>query len=413
MTGPIDALIVGGGPAGSATAALLARRGCRVVVIDRAVFPRPKACGDYLNPGCDLEFERLGVRDAVAGAAARVRGMRLVTADGTAAALPFPHRNGWALPRARLDQTLLEYAARCGVEIWDGSRLASLDAGPDAVRVCFEHGGRVERRRARLVIGADGLRSAVARAAGIDAAVTHGRYTVGAYLSGLEELPASVDFTVAGESAARRSSGTDGWGEIHLRADAYCGVAHLPGGVANVTLAAPRRTLRAWRGNVEAGYWTWLRGCPGLRDRLARAERVGPLTAVGPLGYYRRRAGRGRVLLVGDAAAHLDPMTGQGVYLALRGAELCAAIAAEALDRTGVPSLRKYALARWREFGPVFAASRLVQGLAFRRGVARRAARQMVRHPDLAGRLVGMIGNTEGVGAVFHPAVLPRLLGWA
>ena len=397
MTGTVDVLVVGAGPAGSATAALLARRGCRVVIIDRALFPRPKACGDYLNPGCDELFDRLGVRVAVAGIAARVCGMRLVTADGTETALPFPRRNGWALPRARLDHVLLDHAARCGVEIRDGNRLASLDAGPDAVDVTFERRRRTERRRAHLVIGADGLRSAVARAAGVDVAVTHGRYTVGAYLGGLD----------------RPSDGARGWGEIHLRPEGYCGVAHLPGGLANVTLAVPRRTVRAWRGNLDAGYWTWLRGCPGLRDRLARAERAGPLTAVGPLGYYRRRAGLGRVLLVGDAAAHLDPMTGQGVYLALRGAELCAAIAAEALGGAGAPALRKYAFARWREFGPVFAASRLVQTLAFRRSVARRAARQMARHPDLARRLIGMIGNTEGIGTVFHPAVLPRLLGWA
>jgi flavin-dependent dehydrogenase len=170
--------------------------------------------------------------------------------------------------------------------------------------------------------------------------------------------------------------------------------------------------VRAWRGDLEAGYWTWLRGCPGLRDRLGRALRVGPLAAVGRLGYYRRRAGRGRVLLVGDAAAHLDPMTGQGVYLALRGAELCAATAAEALERTGVPSLRAYALARAREFGPVFAGARLVQALAFRPRVVRRAAAQLARYPDLGKRLIGMIGNTDGLGGVLHPAVLPRLLGW-
>jgi flavin-dependent dehydrogenase len=397
MTDTLDALVVGGGPAGSATAALLARRGCRVAVVDRAVFPRPKPCGDYLNPGCDQLFERLGVREAVAGAAAPLRGMRLVTADGATAALPFPRRNGWAVSRLRLDQALLDHAARAGVTIRDGSRLAALEPERGAVRVTVEHRGRTECHRARIVIGADGLRSAVARAAGIGVAVRLGRYTVGAYLEGLDGLPGDE----------RR------WGEIHLRRDGYCGVAHLPGGLANVTFAVPRETVRAWHGNLEAGYWVWLRGCPGLRDRLARAARVGPLTAVGPLGYHRRRAGRGRVLLVGDAAAHLDPMTGQGVYLALRGAELCAAAAADALERAGAPSVRAYAFARSREFEPVFAASRLVQALAFRPAVARRAAAQVARHPDLGERLIGAIGNTAGIGSVLHPAVLPRLLGWA
>jgi flavin-dependent dehydrogenase len=404
MTGPLDVLVVGGGPAGAATAALLARRGYRAVIVDRAVFPRPKPCGDYLNPGCDEVFERLGVRDALERAAAPVRGMRLVTADGDAAALPFPRRNGWALQRSRLDQALLDHALRAGVLVRDGSRLAALEPDARTVRVTMERGGRTECCAARLVVGADGLRSAVARAAGIPAPMRHGRYTVGAYLAGVDGLPADL-------SADPPAAG-GGWGEIHLRRDGYCGVAHLPGGLANVTLAVPRHVVRAWRGDLEAGYWTWLRECPGLRDRLGRAERIGPLTAVGPLGYYRRRAGRGRVLLVGDAAAHLDPMTGQGVYLALRGAELCAAIAADALERSGAPSLRKYALARAREFGPVFAGARLVQTLAFRPAVVRRTAAQLVRHPDLGQRLIGMIGNTAGLGGVLHPAVLPRLLGW-
>jgi menaquinone-9 beta-reductase len=118
-------------------------------------------------------------------------------------------------------------------------------------------------------------------------------------------------------------------------------------------------------------------------------------------------------MLVGDSAAHADPMTGQGVYLALRGAELCAAAAGDALARGGAPALRAYAVTRWREFAPVFAAGRLVQALAFRQHVVGRAAAQLARHPDLRARFIGMVGNTEHPRAVLHPAVLPRLLGWA
>jgi geranylgeranyl reductase family protein len=399
VTAPAEVLVAGGGPAGSATAALLARRGHRVLLVDRAVFPRAKPCGDYLNPGCDAVLERLGMSGAVAEAAERVRGMRLVTADGTAVPMPFPRRTGWALARRRLDQALLAQAVRAGAEVRDGCRITALEPAGRAVRVAIEHGGHIEHRTARLVIGADGLRSTVARAAGLGVPVRYGRFTVGAYLAGLGGA--------AGGDAA------SGWGEMHLRPDGYCGVAHLADGVANVTLAVARETVRVWRADLEAGYRTWLRGCPGLRDRLARAERVSPLVAVGPLGFYRRRPGRGRVLLVGDAAAHVDPMTGQGVYLALRGAELCAAAAAAALERDGVSALGGYARARTREFAPVFAGARLVQALAARPAVMRRAAAGMARHPELARRLIGTIGNTAGLGSVLHPAVLPRLLGWA
>jgi flavin-dependent dehydrogenase len=418
MTVEVDVLVVGGGPAGSVTSALLARRGLRVALIDRAVFPRQKPCGDYLNPGCDDVFERLGVRETVAASATPMRGMRLLTGDGDEVALPFPRRTGWSLRRARLDHMLLQHAARMGAAVRDVCRFTALERESRTLCAAVEYGAHTERYRARLVIAADGLRSAVARAAGIDSAVRRGRYTVGAYLEGL------ADRADAAATGAEHSSSADGgfvsrgpaddvrWGEIHLRREGYCGVAHFTDGLANVTLAVPRAVLRGWRGNIDGGYWAWLRECPGLRDRLGRARRVGPLTVVGPLGFHRRPVGLDRVMLVGDAVAHADPMTGQGVYLALRGAELCAEAAANALEGPGTPCLRTYAYARWSEFAPVFAASRLVQAFAFRRPFVRRAAEQLARHPDLRARLIGMVGNTHRPGAVLNPAVLPRLLGW-
>jgi menaquinone-9 beta-reductase len=412
MSIAVDVLVVGGGPAGSATSALLARQGWRVALIDRAVFPRPKPCGDYVNPGGDEVLERLAVRAAVARAAVPMIGMRLFTAGGQAVALPFPRRTGWSIARAQLDHVLLEHAARAGAAVRDGCRFAGLEPDAGGVCVTVEHGARGDRYRARLVIGADGLRSSVARAAGIHSPVRRGWYALGAYLDGLagepDETPAAASFTDAGPCGA----GALRWGEIHLRPRGYCGVSHLGNGLANVTLAVPRSVLHAWRGNIEAGYWAWLRECPGLRGRLRRAGRVGPFSAVGPLGFHRRPVGRGRVFLVGDSATHADPMTGQGVYFALRGAELCAAAAGDALAATGLPALRAYACARWREFLPVLAAGRLVQSLAFRERVVRRAAAQLARYPDLRSRFIGMVGNTQHPRAVLHPAVLARLLGW-
>ncbi len=395
-----DTIVVGGGPAGSATAAMLARRGYRVTLLDRAAFPRAKPCGDYLNPGCDAILDRLGVHDSLEGAGARrVRGMCVVAPDGRTLVLPFPRASGWALPRHTLDHLLLRHASGEGVKVIEEARVVAVE---QMSRGAVIHAERPRMRRirfaARLVIGADGLRSAVAGSIGAGGPPRRGRYTVGTYLGGLAP-----------------GAGGEETGEIHLGHHRYCGVAYLPGGLANVTIALSRGELRAWRGDLEARYWEALRTFPGLADRLGHARRVGGFRTSGPLAYWRRRAASGRVLLVGDAAAYVDPLTGQGIFLALRGAELAAGAAAAALnhDDAAAAALRGYARGHAEEFGSTLLVSRLLQALAFCPAVVRRATRRMAVHPDLGTHLIGAVGNVEPAGSVLRPGFLARVLGIA
>ncbi len=372
-----------------------------MAVLDRARFPRPKPCGDYLNPGCAAVLDRIGARGVVAGAAVPVAGMRIVAPDGTQAATMFSAGSGYAVTRAALDHLLLANAEEAGASVIEDASVVRLDRDALRIRVTAERARgqtRSEQYHASLVIGADGLRSRVARMIGAGDPPRRGRFTIGGYVEGLT--------AVAG--ADRHS-----FGELHLAADRYCGAAYLPDGLANVTIALGHRALRAWRGSLEAHYWAALRAFPGLAGRVAGARLMGGLRTSGPLAFWRRCAVDPRVLLAGDAAAFIDPMTGQGIYLALRGGELAAEAAVRALDRGGPTSrtLAGYERARRRAFGDAFFLSRLLQAAAFRPALATHAVRRMAVRPDLGTRFIDAVGNVAPATSVFRPGFLAGLLG--
>ena len=129
-----DLLVVGGGPAGASTAAWAARAGLDVLLVERTVFPRDKACAEYLSPEAARDLDALGVLGDVEAAAVKLTGMRVVADDGSEMLGRFSASGGFeayrpyglALPRSRLDAIVLEGAARAGAEIRQGVALEAL-----------------------------------------------------------------------------------------------------------------------------------------------------------------------------------------------------------------------------------------------------------------------------------------------
>lgn len=380
-----DVVVVGAGPAGSATAARLAAAGLEVALLDRARFPRPKPCAEYLSPGAVQALDRLGVLDEVLGdAPARLVGMRIVGPDGTGFTGRFQQGVGLALPRERLDHHVARFAERQGATFLQGATFASLDVTRHGVVLRAASLGREVELRARLVVGADGLNSRVAHQLGLARRGKLRRVALVAHATG-----------VAGMSDV---------GEMHIGPFGYVGLAPLGGGVTNVAVVVDLGRDRV-HAPLAAAFTRQLASFPTLRGRVEGAELLSPVRGVGPFGRTTRRASASRALLVGDAADFYDPFTGEGVYAALRGAELAAQCALE-----GARGLATYDRLRRRAFAAKWTLERIVSRVIARPRAFAHVARRLARHPRLADDLVSVTAHVAPASRVFRPSYAWRLV---
>jgi menaquinone-9 beta-reductase len=394
-----DAIIVGAGPAGSTTALLLAQAGFHVLLLDRARFPRDKPCSEYLTPGTTRVLERLGggILERLARVAhAKLRGMKVVSPSGVEAVGRFRDYS-FALPRTTFDTMLRDAAAAAGAEVregvtvedlaWDGNAVTGVKARLLERATC-----NVQRATllGRVVVGADGLRSIVARRLGVRRRSFPNRVAFAAHYEGVADV--------------------GDLGEMHTSERGYVGLGPIGGGLTTVALVLPRRAVRPRAPLTFPGE---LERFPGLRGRFGTARLVRPVLATGPFAQWSRRVTTDGACLVGDAADFFDPFTGQGIYCALRTAELAAETLGGALADSGPvgrAALAPYERARRAEFRGKWLLERLIGLGVGWPALAERVVQRLARRPDLADLLVGATGNFVPARAVFAPGVLTALL---
>ncbi len=370
-------VVVGGGPAGSAAAVFLRQAGHDVVLLDEARFPRDKVCGEGISPGSWRLLARMGVEASVRGLGPHpLRGMALTAPDGTRFLGLYGggREAGLAVRRRDLDAALLAQARAAGVEVREETRVVDLLGNGEGPGVVAECQGVRSSIAARLVVGADGRRSLVARRLGL-----------------LRPHPRLRKFAVRGYWEGVPGLGEHG--EMHVGGGGYCGVAPLSPTGANVTFVLDREAMRAAGGDLEAFYRGAFDRWPALRERMTGARLLGPPRAIGPLALEARSVEAPGLALVGDSAGFYDPFTGEGVTLALRSAELLSEVAHRALARPGPASLREYAERRQAATGDKFRLNRLLQRVVAWPDLADAVAHRLARRPDLADRLVGIAGD--------------------
>jgi len=208
-------------------------------------------------------------------------------------------------------------------------------------------------------------------------------------------------------------NGLDNWGEMHVSPRGYAGLAPLSGGLLNVGLVMPMSEARPGKGrSTTAHFEAFAMGIPGVRQRLDGAERVSAWRGVGPIGARVKRTSGAGYMLVGDAAGFFDPFTGEGVYKALRGAELLAQVTAHALDKDDLSakSLARYGRLRRQEFAAKEIVCRLVQGLIAVPSVTDYVVTRLDRREDVRNTMAGVIGDFEDPRKALSPAYLWALM---
>lgn len=298
-----DVLIIGAGPAGCAAAVVLARRGWAVTLVEQHRFPRDKVCGECLSAlGVDV-LGRLGLVDAFQEAGAvRFDRTTLFAPDGGSIAVDLP-RPMWGLSRGTFDLMLLDAARAAGAVVRQPARCEDVAVSPSGVHVRVRDlvSNQVDVLSPSFVLLADGK-----RALGGGAPPHTGDFGIKAHFVNVDGPRDAIELFAAGGR--------------------YGGLAAIEGGRWNAAFSVSGDQLRSIVSDVSAMFDRIVAGNRALARRLRRAERVGgwlaaPLPRFGPSW---DEAMPPNVIQVGNAAAAVEPIGGEGMGLALRSGELAA-----------------------------------------------------------------------------------------
>ena len=392
-----DVIVIGAGPGGCSAAISLACKGYQVLVLEKDRFPRGKVCGDGISPPALQALERLGILpEVMKNNPWKIEGVELSSPAGQMVTASFSHLKGpypfgLVMPRREFDFLLFQQARKNpNIEILENWEVKDFIGENGLFKgVKAQSGGQKEESFAKVLVGADGAYSVVARKAVLRKRnLEHGAFGIRAYFRGVKEITHRI--------------------EVHCDRSILPGYGWLfPTGEdsANVGIGIASRHLK--EKNIRNLFQTFVEGSPFVKERLREARMVentlqgGPI----PLGSFFRRRSRKNVLLVGDAGGFTDVLTGEGIYFALRSGECAAEAIHSALSSPGgmEEAARAYG-GLWRSALPSreFLFGSLVQRLIMREFFLNRNIARAVKKPSMARDLASILCHQKSkVGLLF------------
>jgi menaquinone-9 beta-reductase len=312
-----DVVIVGAGPAGSSCAIALAASGLKIALLDKAGFPRDKICGDALNIDVVNQLgymdEKLAAAFAQLSAKTASYGINVFSAAGDAFAIPLYHNKvkscGYVMKRYEFDNFLYQYAkAQPGIQCFEHCTVKEVVQAHNSVTITT---GAMQWQ-AKMVIGADGAHSIVAKT------LAKQRMEKEHYSAGLRQYYQGVT-----------GFHDDNLIELHFlkeTAPGYFWIFPLPGGMANIGIGMNSAEVARKKLNLRQLLQTIITTNPQMKERFRNATPLETVKGYGlPLGGKKRPLSGDHFLLTGDAAALIDPFSGEGIGNAVRSGRIAAA----------------------------------------------------------------------------------------
>ena len=392
-----DVIVVGAGPAGASAAYFLAGAGVDVLLVDQEVFPREKVCGDGLASRALVVLERMGLGDWLRGFP-EPEVMLFSSPNGEAVRIqperPEGFSYGRVIPRISLDEAVVERAAGAGARLLEGAKITSLERWKDGLRLRGERNGQTLYLDAQLAIAADGGQASLTRHLG------------------LIQRPPDL---VAVRAYFEGDVGPENRPEIHVERvimPGYDWIFPMGGGRVNVGTGTLVSTVKEGSLSLAKVMRQFVANNPYARERLRLAEMVSPVQ-----GHPLRTDLRGtrpygqRVLVAGEAAGLVNPLSGEGIAYALESGEMAATHARCALESGDFSeaALSAYGQALHRRYGADHRVARFLRIFFKYPWLLNRLVRRMQQDSDFALTFGLVVIGVESPRTVLSPRFLSRL----
>jgi flavin-dependent dehydrogenase len=327
-----DVIVIGGGPAGSTAATLLARKGFSVTLLERERFPRFQI-GESLLPYNNDLFQRLGVTGQLTNGDFHPKyGAEFLTGDGKVGYtfrfdrnLAERYHQSFQVKRSEFDLLLLRNAASSGVEVREATPVTSVDlADPVRAVVTTAAGDRLE---ARFVVDASGHGSVIGSRVGEKEPI-----------EALKKVAVFAHYSGVPRGEGRNAGNT----VIVVIRDAWFWLIPITAGLMSVGVVVDRDHLKSCGLTPEELLERTIAATPWVADRMKNAERTTQIYTRKDFSYEMRRLIGPNFALVGDAAGFLDPIFSTGVFMAMQSADIASEAIAERLTSGGMKRLRRY-----------------------------------------------------------------------